>query len=89
MTLIGENTLDNKFSVYPIPSENGNINIHFKYFEDVKLIELYAINGSRIASIENPKIRNNQFVLKNIAKGIFILKATIGNNLITKKVVIN
>lgn len=89
MTLVEENSIKNKFSVYPIPSKNGDIHIHFKYSDEVNSLELFSVNGQRIITIENPQLVNNEFVFHELSKGFFILKATLGNNIITKKVVVN
>lgn len=89
MTLVEENPVENKFSIYPIPSKNGDIHIHFKYLDEVSLLELFSVNGQRIITIENPKLQDNEFVFHELSKGLFILKATIGNDIITRKVVVN
>ncbi len=89
MTSIEEKSLENAFNVYPVPSKNGDIHVHFKYTDEVKSLELFSVNGQKLKSVQNPKIENNEFVFNGLSKGFFILKAMVGNELITKKVVVN
>jgi len=89
MTLVETNKIENKFYVYPIPSQHGSIHIYFKSSNEVSSIELYSTSGQRIKEIENPKISNSEIVLNGIEKGFYILKAKVGSSIILKKIVIN
>jgi len=89
MTSVEENNLKNSFSVYPVPSKNGGVHIYFKGDVEVNYLELFSVNGQRLRFVENPKIKNNEFVFEGLPKGLFILKANIDGELITKKVIIN
>ena len=89
LTTVEENSLEDAFSVYPVPSKNGDIHVHFKQINEVKSIELFAVNGQKVRSVQNPKIVNKEFVFKGLSKGFFILKAMVGADLVTKKVVVN
>ena len=89
MTFVGKNDLDNIFTIYPVPSKNGDIHIHFKYADDVDYIDLYTINGQKLREIKNPEINNNEFLIEDLSKGFFILKTMVNDQVITKKVIIN
>ncbi|MBL4592716.1 MAG: endonuclease [Flavobacteriales bacterium] len=89
MTFVEEKNIEDAFKVYPVPSKNGDVHVHFKYTDEVKSLALYSVNGQEIRSVQNPKIENKEFVFSGLSKGFFILKAMVGNELITKKVVVN
>lgn len=86
---VNESVNDRLFNVYPIPSLNGDINIYFEKNVEVKSVKLFSANGQELKSLENPKIEENKILFQDLSKGFFILKINIGNELITKKVVIN
>ncbi len=89
MTIVHEYKENSSFSVYPVPSKNGSIHVHFKYTDDVEYVELYSLNGQKLKSTQTPKIENNEFVLENLEKGFFILKTMVNKQLIVKKVIVN
>lgn len=86
---VNENANESFFKVYPVPSKNGDIHIHFENDVVVKSLKLFSVNGQQLISIENPKIKNDEFIFNGLSKGLFILKVIIGAEMITKKVVIN
>jgi endonuclease I len=86
---IDESRLEDIFSVYPVPTKNGDIYVYFKASEDVKSLSLYNVNGQLIQEIPNPQIENNQFVFRNLDEGFYLLKANVANAVITKKIVVN
>jgi endonuclease I len=86
---VNETTNESSFSVYPVPSKNGDIHVYFKNDIEIKSIKLLAANGQELKSIKDSKVENNEMVFKELAKGLYILKAIIGDKIITKKVVVN
>ncbi|PCJ27205.1 MAG: endonuclease [Flavobacteriales bacterium] len=89
MTFVEKINYENNFSVYPIPSKNGDIHIYFSSDAEVKSLALFSINGQNLKTISYPKITNNEFLFDDLPKGVFILKTIIGSSLITKKIVVN
>lgn len=86
---ITEKEAVNSFLVYPTPSNSGNVHVFFDHTEEVKLLTLYNVNGQEVKSIINPVFENNEFIINDLAAGFFVLKAVIGNNILTKKVIVN
>ncbi|MGB0887031.1 MAG: endonuclease [Vicingaceae bacterium] len=88
-TSINENNAANNFSIYPIPSKDGKIQVHFKGNEIVNTIQIYSIGGKLLKSYTNPLVNNNELIIDGFISGFYILKADVNGVLITKKVVIN
>tara|TARA_B100000809_G_scaffold251192_1_gene284430 strand:- start:158 stop:1219 length:1062 start_codon:yes stop_codon:yes gene_type:complete len=86
---INEKEAVNSFLVYPTPSNGGDIHVFFDYTEEVKLLTVYNVNGQVVKSIANPVFENNEFIISDLTEGFFVLKAVIGNNVLTKKVIVN
>jgi endonuclease I len=89
MTVIEEKETFNDIAIYPVPSINGDIHVHFKSINKVDFLELHNLNGQKLESFQNLTIQNHEFILKNIKKGFYILKVMIENQLITKKIIAN
>jgi len=89
LTSVKENELENAFSIYPVPSKNGDVHVYFNSNEKLDVLELYNVSGQQIKTIETPKFDNNEFVFKGLPKGFFVLKARLGNSIVTKKIIIN
>jgi len=89
MTVVPENIVKNTFTVYPVPSKNGDVHVYFQQNDDVDYIELYALSGQKIESIYYPKLHNNEFLIKNLSKGFFILKSLVNDEVLTKRIIIN
>lgn len=86
---ISEQETANSFLVYPTPSKDGNIHVFFDYSEAVKSLTVYNVNGQEVKTIANPVFESNEFIISDLSKGFFVLKAVIGNEVLTKKVVVN
>lgn len=86
---VTEKEATNSFLVYPTPSNTGNVHVFFDHTEEVKLLTIYTLNGQVVKLITNPVFENNEFIISDLSKGFFVLKAIIGNNVLTKKVVVN
>ncbi|MGB0881707.1 MAG: endonuclease [Vicingaceae bacterium] len=86
---VQEKAVVNSFSVYPTPSKNGNIHVYFDYTEKVKSLAIYNVNGQEVSFFENPVFENNEFIIKNLPVGFYILKGAVGDKVLTKKLVVN
>lgn len=75
-----------KFNIYPNPASQF-LNINYRGNSKV-VFELYSITGSLILQKE---IFNSEqvFFTDNISNGLYIVKLKKGNNIITKKIIIN
>ena len=81
---INENSIDDKFIIYPNPSE-GLINIEFKINSVVDDIFIYDNLGRRINStiIKN----ENSIRIEGLQNGVFYIKLIIGKDAVIKKVI--
>lgn len=77
------------FRVYPVPSLDGSVHIYFKEAYDINKIELYHINGMKLYTYNNPSITNNEFTIEKLSKGFYLLKTTIDNKVVAKKIIVN
>ncbi|MEP1033425.1 S8 family serine peptidase [Ekhidna sp.] len=64
---------DNNFNIYPNPSE-GRINIESN--DPIKELRLYSMDGKKILSVATPE---EVIDLTHLQRGLYILKAKIGN----------
>jgi len=86
---VDEKGITNSFLVYPTPSNNGNIHVFFDSSEEVKSISVYNVSGQQVRTEDSPIFSNNEFLIKGLPEGFFIIKALIGDKVLTKKVVVN
>jgi len=86
---INEKETENSFLIYPVPSNNGTLHVFFDHTEEIKLLNIYNVNGQVIKSISNPVFENNEFIINDLTEGFFVLRAVIGDKVLTKKVVVN
>jgi len=70
---INEQQIENSFTIYPVPSEDGTVHVYFDYNEEVKSLALYSVNGQKIKMREKPIFENNEFVFTNLTKGFYVL----------------
>lgn len=85
---VSESGLDQQITLFPNPAKN-KLNITFDdQVQGEKLVSLYAINGSLIAS---EKTQNSELIIdvNEIPKGVYFVKIDIGTETILKKVVIS
>lgn len=74
-------------SLYPNPARDNKVNITTdREVEEIKLINL---NGQIIQKIVRPTAQNDTYTIDNIPQGFYILNMNIGNQTITKKVIVN
>jgi beta-glucanase (GH16 family) len=78
-----ENTFAEKFSIYPNPASEF---IAINTTENIDKVELYSILGQLVV---NKKNSSNQIDTTYLKSGLYLLKIYSGNNIVTKKVVID
>ena len=86
---IAENNIENSFNIYPVPAKNGDVTVYFKNVEDLNSLVLYNVNGQNIREILKTQFQDNKIVLSDLDKGFYVLKATIFNTVIAKKIIVN
>ncbi len=89
MVSIDENSLENSFSVYPVPAKNGDVIVHFKSVDEVTSLALFNINGQVIIEVNEPQFEDDKFVFRGLNKGFYLLNANVSNSIVSKKVVVN
>ena len=55
--------------------ETTNTSASFNSIEKIKRIEIYNISGALVQVVENPFSKGNNIQLRNLNKGVYILKA--------------
>lgn len=82
---INENILEQQIIVYPVPAKDI---LHFNFGgnETVHSIKFYDLNGREVMNVQKP---SNKLTIgmQSIAKGVYYMKVTIGENSIVKKIV--
>nr|WP_321450758.1 DUF5018 domain-containing protein [uncultured Carboxylicivirga sp.] len=84
-----ESSYNSKLIIYPNPfSEAFNVSLDLETSEDVKM-EIYDIVGNSIwfKELSNVSTINEKVLLANSSKGIYLLKLTIDDKVIVKKVI--
>ena len=79
-------------NVYPNPF-NGSTNITFQIAEESDvLLEVYSVNGRKVAMVANQKYEIGQHVInwssQNLSQGTYFLELRVGNQLETKRLMI-
>lgn len=64
-----------KWTIYPNPVKNNILFINGKDLQKIKRVEIYTMNGNLVQVAEHPFIHKNSIPLRNLGKGIYILKA--------------
>ena len=68
---VGKNAL----SIYPNPVKNGELNVIGKNLSEVKIAQIFDFTGKLVQSIAQPFKNSGKITLKNLPKGVYILKA--------------
>ena len=76
---------DVQFDVYPNPSTNGTVTIAFDQ-SSIEQIAVYSLEGKEVYSTSSTGQGNVQ--IDNLETGVYILKATSQNGVISKKFVV-
>ncbi|MFT4848392.1 MAG: beta-glucanase (GH16 family) [Sediminicola sp.] len=77
-----EDTFAEKFVIYPNPASDS---IAINTTEDIDRIQLYSVLGELVINNENT---TNHIAISQLRSGLYLLKIYSGNNVVTKKVVI-
>ena len=68
---VGKNAL----SIYPNPVKNGELNVIGKNLSEVKTAQIFDFTGKLVQTIAQPFKNSGKITLKNLPKGVYILKA--------------
>ena len=68
---VGKNAL----SIYPNPVKNGELNVIDKNLSEVKIAHIFDFTGKLVQTIAQPFKNSGKITLKNLPKGVYILKA--------------
>lgn len=80
---------ENTFNLYPNPSSNGIVNLHFKQNTAANTsITIYNVLGTEVFKKLDLQLEE-QLNLKHLNSGIYLASITIGNKKITKKIILN
>ncbi|KMQ71467.1 endonuclease [Chryseobacterium koreense] len=63
------------FSVYPNPVKNGELNVSGKDLNLVENAYIFDFSGKLVQTIAQPFKNSNKVFLKNLPKGVYVLKA--------------
>ncbi|OIP00255.1 MAG: hypothetical protein AUJ97_07990 [Bacteroidetes bacterium CG2_30_32_10] len=88
ITFVKEKQINNFFTIYPIPS-NGTITLNFLKAEKITSIKLYNLCGQILREEINPSIINQEFIVKDLPKGLLFLTITSNQTTSTKKIIVN
>ncbi len=73
--------------IYPNPSNNQTVTIQSQIRPD--RIELISINGQLLQQIKKPEMQHNSFTIDNLKQGFYLLKLSVGNQTLTKKIIVD
>ena len=65
----------NALSIYPNPVKNGELNVIGKNLSEVKTAQIFDFTGKLVQTIAQPFKNSGKITLKNLPKGVYILKA--------------
>lgn len=65
----------NAISIYPNPVKNGELNVSGKNLNAIETAQIYDFTGKMVQSINQPFKISSKITLKNLPKGVYILKA--------------
>ena len=65
----------NALSIYPNPVKNGELNVIGKNLSEVKIAQIFDFTGKLVQTIAQPFKNSGKITLKNLPKGVYILKA--------------
>lgn len=72
----GENNFSrSNFTIYPNPVKNGELNISGKNLENIATAQIFDFSGKLVQTVSQPFKNTNKIALKNLVKGVYILKA--------------
>lgn len=65
----------NAITIYPNPVKNGQLNVSGKNLDQVKTAQIFDFTGKMVQKENNPFKTSSKIILKNLPKGVYILKA--------------
>lgn len=63
------------FTIYPNPVKNGELNISGKDVAKITTAQIFDYSGKMVQTISQPFKNSNKIILKNLPKGVYILRA--------------
>ena len=63
------------FTIYPNPVKNGELNISGKDLAKIESAQIFDYSGKLVQSVSKPFKSGTKIILKNLPKGVYILKA--------------
>ena len=67
--------IKNAITIYPNPVKNGVLNVSGKNLDKVKTVQIFDFTGKLVQSENQPFRNSSKITLKNLPKGVYILKA--------------
>lgn len=77
-----------ELSLYPNPTYNGTIYLSFNDYNLVNSITVFDISGKVVNNSNQTSISDNKISLNNLQHGIYFVKITTANAILTKKIVV-
>ena len=65
----------NSLSIYPNPVRNGELNVNGQNLKEIATAQIFDFAGKLVQSIAQPFKTSGKIALKNLPKGMYILKA--------------
>lgn len=75
-------------SIYPNPTSINSITISIPNELNIDAIILYSIIGKKIVELKESELLNNKIRIKDLQKGIYLIKMTSNQNIISRKVIV-
>lgn len=72
--------------IYPNPSNTQTVTIESQIQPDE--IELISINGQLLQQIKKPEMQHNAFTIGNLKQGFYLVRLSVGNQTVTKKIIV-
>lgn len=79
--------LNTSLAVYPNPTNTNRVSISTEV--QIDEIVLININGQIMQQIKNPTANNNSYSVENIPQGFYILRISVNDQTVVKKVMVN
>ena len=67
---VGKNAL----SIYPNPVKNGELNVNGKNLSEITSAQIFDFTGKLVQTVAQPFKNSSRISLKNLPKGMYILK---------------
>jgi len=77
----------NTIAIYPNPAVNHEVNIYSE--SPLEIIEVINLNGQLVQRIQKPQAVSNTYNVRDLSQGFYMLRATSGNQTVTKKIIVN